>query len=102
MNTKGSIRRRKRPRLSRDILIDRIRDILLQLGGEAHRREVIICLAKEHGLDVRNIPEDLESAVIESFDEAWRDESRRAAYGFWLRFGEGSHRWGVRSPELAH
>ncbi|HEX5379157.1 MAG TPA: hypothetical protein VFW47_11315 [Phenylobacterium sp.] len=86
----------------RERLITRIREALLLLGGEAHRRDVIVQLAKEQGMDWRNIPEDLESAVIQSFEETWRDESRRAAYGFHLKFGEGSHRWGVRIPELAH
>jgi predicted DsbA family dithiol-disulfide isomerase len=88
-------RRRKAVRPVQDRLIDRIRATLLHFGGEAHRRDVIAHLAKESGLDWRNIPEDLEVAVIQSFEETWRDESRRAAYGFHLRFGEGSHRWGV-------
>lgn len=88
-------RQRKAVRPVQDRLIDRIRETLLHFGGEAHRRDVIAHLAKESGLDSRNIPEDLEVAVIKSFEETWRDESRRAAYGFHLRFGEGSHRWGV-------
>jgi predicted transcriptional regulator len=95
-------RRRERVSQQRDRLIDRIRETLLHFGGEAHRRDVIVHLAKESGLDWRNVPEDLEAAVIQSFEETWRDESRRAAYGFHLKFGEGSHRWGVRVPELAH
>ena len=55
------------------------------------------------GHDARQIPEDLQAALICSFEENWRDERRRAAYGFHLPFGEGSHRWGVvREPTFAH
>jgi hypothetical protein len=40
--------------------------------------------------------------VIRSFEQAWRDEARRAALGFHLRFGEGSHRWGLAKAATAH
>jgi hypothetical protein len=41
--------------------------------------------------------------LICSFEENWRDERRRAAYGFHLPFGEGSHRWGIlREPVYVH
>ena len=63
---------------------------------EAHRRDVIANVARDIGVDVKNIPEDLENAMIVSFEETWRDEARRATYGFHLRFGEGSHRWGLK------
>ncbi len=101
------LRRRKvnspRDRLGRyERLGERIRQALMHFGGEAHRRDVIAQVARDLGHDVRNIPEELEAAAIQSFEEAWRDEARRAAYGFTLRFGEGSHRWGVRMPEMAH
>ena len=46
--------------------------------------------------DIRHIPEELELALIGSFEEYWRDERKRAAWGFHLPFGEGSHRWGLR------
>lgn len=98
--TQARPRRLSKP--ARERMVDRIREVLLHFGGEAHRRDVIVHMAKQAGLDVRNIPEDLESQVIQSFEEAWRDEQRRAAHGLILRFGEGSHRWGVRVPELAH
>jgi len=61
---------------------------------------VIEAVARRLGHDVRQIPEDLHEAVIMSFEQNWRDERRRAAYGFHLPFGEGSHRWSVR-PEAA-
>ncbi|WP_309644283.1 hypothetical protein [Phenylobacterium sp.] len=85
-----------------DHLAERIRETLLLLGGEAHRRDVIASVARETGLDIKNIPEDFEAAVILSFEEALRDEVRRAAHGFYLKFGEGSHRWSVKLPETAH
>lgn len=97
-------RRRKTtsPRPSTDHLVERIRETLLLFGGEAHRRDVIVNVAREVGVDVKNISEDFEAAVILSFEETWRDEARRAAYGFHLRFGEGSHRWGLLKAETQH
>jgi hypothetical protein len=97
-------RRRKKTsaRQTTDHLVERIRESLLLFGGEAHRRDVIENVAREVGVDVKNISEDFEAAVILSFEEAWRDEARRAAYGFHLRFGEGSHRWGLLKTETAH
>ena len=82
-------------------LVERIRETLVYFGGEAHRRDVIANVAREVGVDVKNIPEDFEHAIIVSFEETWRDEARRALYGFHLRFGEGSHRWGLK-PVTAH
>jgi len=78
-------------------LAKRVREVLLSLGGEAHRAMVIEQVARSLGHDVRQIPEELQAALISSFEENWRDERRRAAYGFHLPFGEGSHRWGVRT-----
>jgi hypothetical protein len=54
-------------------------------------------VARSLGHDVRQIPEELYAALILTFEENWRDERRRAAYGFHLPFGEGSHRWSVRT-----
>jgi hypothetical protein len=98
-------RRRKRAtsqRISNDHLVERIREALLLFGGEAHRRDIIHSVAREAGLDVKNLSEDFEAAVIRSFEQAWRDEARRAALGFHLRFGEGSHRWGLAKAVTAH
>ena len=78
-------------------LVERIRETLLLFGGEAHRNEVIAQVARERGLDARHIPPDLEREVIGSFESACRDEALRAALGFHLKFGEGSHRWAVRA-----
>ena len=89
-------RRKGAQRPTRENLVERIRETLLHFGGEAHRRDVIVNVAREIGVDVKNIPEDLETQMIISFEEAWRDEARRALYGFHLRFGEGSHRWGLK------
>jgi len=98
-----SQRRRKRPaKPTTEGLVERIRETLLMFGGEAHRRDVILNVARETGVDVKNIPQDFEAAVILSFEETWRDEARRAAHGFHLKFGEGSHRWGLKPPETAH
>ncbi|MBX3483393.1 hypothetical protein [Phenylobacterium sp.] len=80
-------------------LCRRVREALLSLGGEAHRTIVIEQVARNLGHDVRQIPEDLQLQVIFSFEETWKDERKRAAYGFHLPFGEGSHRWGVRTLE---
>lgn len=91
----------KKPARGTQTLAKRVREALLSLGGEAHRAMVIESVARNMGHDVRQIPEDLEVAVILSFEENWRDERRRAAYGFHLPFGEGSHRWSVR-PEPAY
>lgn len=82
-------------------LCKRVREALLTMGGEAHRSMVIQHVARDMGHDVRQIPEDLEYAVIVSFEDTWRDERKRAMFGFHLPFGEGSHRWGVRTEAFA-
>ena len=93
----------KKPARGTQTLAKRVREALLSLGGEAHRAMVIETVAKKLGHDARQIPEDLEVALILSFEENWRDERRRAAYGFHLPFGEGSHRWGVlKEPAYVH
>jgi hypothetical protein len=82
-----------------ETLAKRVREALIALGGEAHRGMVIQQVAKALGHDVRHVPEELEEALILSFDRTWRDERKRAMYGFYLPFGEGSHRWAVvREP----
>jgi predicted transcriptional regulator len=86
----------KMPAMGTQTLAKRVREVLLALGGEAHRALVIEQVARSLGHDVRQIPEDLQHALILSFEENWRDKRRRAAYGFHMPFGEGSHRWGVR------
>jgi len=91
---------RKTPKV-KQTLCRRVREALLSLGGEAHRSMVIEQVAKTMGHDVRQIPEELQLEVIVSFEETWRDERKRATYGFHLPFGEGSHRWGVRTEALA-
>ena len=89
----------KKPVRGTRTLARRVREALLSLGGEAHRGLVIESVARKLGHDARQIPEDLEAALICSFEDNWRDERRRAAYGFHLPFGEGSHRWSVvREP----
>jgi hypothetical protein len=85
----------------RQDLAGRVREVLVAFGGEAHRTVVIEQVARSLGHDVRQIPEDLQSALIQCFEANWRDERRRAAYGFHLPFGEGSHRWGVRLKAAA-
>ena len=93
----------KRPVQGNQTLAKRVREALLSLGGEAHREMVIQQVAKALGHDVRQIPEDLEEALILSFDKTWRDERKRAAFGFHLPFGEGSHRWAIlREPAYVH
>jgi len=93
----------KKPARGHPSLAKRVRDALLSLGGEAHRAIVIQQVAKGLGHDVRQIPQELEEALILSFHKTWRDERKRAAYGFHLPFGEGSHRWAVQSePELSN
>lgn len=88
----------KKPIRAKQTLCRRVREALLSLGGEAHRSIVIEQVAKNLGHDVRQIPEELQLQVIVSFEETWKDERKRATYGFHLPFGEGSHRWGVRPP----
>ena len=93
----------KKPARGNQTLAKRVREALLTLGGEAHRAMVIETVAKTLGHDTRQIPEDLQASLILSFEENWRDERRRATYGFHLPFGEGSHRWGVvREQTYAH
>lgn len=87
----------KKPAHRKQTLAKHVREVLLAFGGEAHRGIVIEQVARNLGHDVRQIPEDLQTALILSFEENWRDERRRSAYGFHLPFGEGSHRWGVRA-----
>ena len=89
----------RKPRGTRT-MARRVREVLLSLGGEAHRGLVIEQVAKHLGHDTRQIPQDLQAALILSFEDNWRDERRREAYGFHLPFGEGSHRWSVRG--MAH
>jgi hypothetical protein len=89
----------KKPVRGTQTMAKRVREALLALGGEAHRATVIETVAKTLGHDTRQIPEDLQAALICSFEENWRDERRRATYGFFLPFGEGSHRWGVMREE---
>ena len=89
----------KRPAKVKPTLCKRVREVLLSLGGEAHRSMVIEQVARKLGHDVRQIPEDLYAEVIVSFEATWRDERKRAAYGFHLPFGEGSHRWGLKLEE---
>jgi len=91
----------KKPARATQTLAKRVREVLLAFGGEAHRTIVIEQVARSLGHDVRQIPEDLQTALILTFEENWRDERRRAAYGFHLPFGEGSHRWSVRTLEAA-
>ncbi len=81
-------------------LAKRVRDVLIAFGGEAHRTLVIEQVARALGHDVRQIPEELEAALIVSFEDYWRDERKRAAFGFHLPFGEGSHRWSVRAEPV--
>ncbi len=94
-----ALARNPQPRLTpvADALARQIRETLLLFGGEAHRRDVIAQLARERGLDVSHIPPDLEREVIASFERACREE----ALGLHRKFGEGSHRWAVRSQALA-
>lgn len=102
LETPSESRRGKKPAKADQVLATRVREALLMLGGEAHRAMVIEQVAMKLGHDVRKIPEDLQTALIASFEANWRDERRRAAYGFHLPFGEGSHRWGVRNPAVIH
>jgi hypothetical protein len=94
----------KKPHRGNTVLARRVREALLSLGGEAHRAVVIERVARNLGHDVKQIPDDLQAALIASFESIWRDERKRAAYGFHLPFGEGSYRWGVRQEDraLAH
>ncbi|WP_041373611.1 hypothetical protein [Phenylobacterium zucineum] len=92
----------KKPFARKETLAKRVREVLLSFGGEAHRTLVIEQVARSLGHDVRQIPEELQSALIISFEEYWRDERKRAAFGFHLPFGEGSHRWGVRTEAMVH
>lgn len=91
---------RKTPKV-KQTLCRRVREALLSLGGEAHRSIVIEQVARNLGHNVHQIPEELELQVIVSFEQTWRDERKRAAYGFHLPFGEGSHRWAARQDVMA-
>lgn len=86
----------RRPTQKTEKLAERVRDVLVALGGEAHRALVIEQVAMRLGHDVRHIPEALQSDLIRSFEAALHDEDRRVALGFHLPFGEGSHRWAAR------
>lgn len=92
----------KMPMVRKQTLAKRVREVLLAFGGEAHRTLVIEQVARSLGHDVRQIPEELQLALVSSFEEYWRDERKRAAFGFHLPFGEGSHRWGVREYASVH
>lgn len=92
----------KKPGRGKQTLAKHVREVLLMLGGEAHRGLVIEQVARTLGHDVRQIPEELQAALIHVFEENWKDERRRATYGFHLPFGEGSHRWGCRQAASIH
>jgi hypothetical protein len=98
----SDVRSGKKPARVNQTLAKHVREVLLMLGGEAHRALVIEQVARTLGHDVRQIPEELQHALIHTFEENWRDERRRAAYGFHLPFGEGSHRWGCKDAALVH
>ncbi len=91
----------KMPAKGKLSLAKRVQEVLLAFGGEAHRTLVIEQVARSLGHDVKQIPEELQAALIHSFEETWRDERRRATYGFHLPFGEGSHRWAAK-PAMIH
>jgi hypothetical protein len=95
-------RQGKMPTRGNQLLAKRVREVLQSLGGEAHRAMVIEQVARSLGHDVQQIPEELQAALIRSFEENWRDERKRAMFGFHLPFGEGSHRWSIRSPNTLH
>jgi len=88
-------RARRQPRRRHD-MAKCIRETLLAFGGEAHRTQVIEQLARDFGVDVRHIPDDLRASVISAFEDIVRDEAKRADFGFHLPFGAGSHRWAVK------
>lgn len=95
-------RGRRQPRRRHD-LAKCIRETLLALGGQAHRKTVIEQLAREFGLDPRHVPADLELSVIRAYHAVLLDDAQRQAFGFHLPFGAGSHRWAVKlteTPEL--
>jgi hypothetical protein len=91
---------RRQPRRRHD-MAKCIRETLLALGGEAHRKTVIEQLAREFGFDARHVPPELEESVIRVYEGVLQDEAQRAAFGFHLPFGAGSHRWGVKVNEIA-
>ena len=91
----------KKPVRAKETLCKRVRAALLSLGGEAHRSIVIAEVARNLGHNIHHIPDELQQQVIVSFEAFWRDERKRAAYGFHLPFGEGSHRWGVVRESMA-
>jgi hypothetical protein len=91
----------KKPIRVKSTLCKRVREALVSLGGEAHRSIVIEQVARNLGHNVHQIPEELQLEVIVSFEKTWADERKRAAYGFHLPFGEGSHRWGIVSEQVA-
>lgn len=70
---------------------------LKDLGGEAHRRDVITAIARRKGHSPRHIPRPLEARILQIFDEMLRTGEPVDGHVFHLRFGPGSHRWGLRA-----
>lgn len=99
LETASDVPTGKKPIRVKTTLCRRVREVLLSLGGEAHRSIVIEQVARNLGHNVHQIPEELQLQVIVSFEKTWADERKRAAYGFHLPFGEGSHRWGLRNTD---
>ena len=91
----------KKPIRVKTTLCKRVREALVSLGGEAHRSIVIEQVARTLGHHPHHIPAELQLQVIVSFEKTWADERKRAAYGFHLPFGEGSHRWGIVAEQVA-
>jgi len=100
MQDQHDIRPQAKPIRVKSTLCKHVRRALESLGGEAHRSIVIEQVARNLGHNVHQIPEELQLEVIVSFEKTWADERKRAAYGFHLPFGEGSHRWGLSPQRL--
>ena len=101
LETAHDVLAQKKPIRVKSTLCRRVREALESLGGEAHRSIVIQQVARNLGHNVHQIPEELQLQVIVSFEKTWANERKRAAYGFHLPFGEGSHRWGIVAAEGA-
>ena len=75
-----------------DPLAQDIAAVLKRMGGSAHQKDVVQCVAAMKRQRGETVAQDLANRIVEVF-ERYRDL-------FFRPFGEGSQRWAI-TPEFA-
>jgi len=71
-----------------DPLAQDVAAVLKRMGGSAHQRDVVQCVAALKRQRGETVAQDLTARIVEVF-ERYRDL-------FFRPFGEGSHRWALQ------